>query len=102
MSLKCFTKSEAVTLIRHCLDEGRVIASKHFRDELKAECLNILDAHHVLNTGNVFREPEFDVRYQEWNYRMEGTEPDGKQLAIVFSFKEDDLGFLITVFSIRG
>jgi Domain of unknown function (DUF4258) len=102
MAVKCFTKSEAVTLIRHCLDEGRVIPGKHFRQELAAEDLNLLDAFHVLRTGNVFREPEFDVRYQEWNYRMEGTEPDGKKLAIVFCFKEDEAGFLITVFSIRG
>jgi hypothetical protein len=78
-----------------------VIPGRHFRDELKAEGLDLLDAYHVLQKGQVFREPEFDVRRQEWNYRMEGSEPDGKRLAIVFCFKEDDLGFLITVFSIR-
>lgn len=100
--VKCFTKTEAVTLIRHCLDEGRVILSKHFRQELRAEDLTLQDAFYVLQTGAVFREPEFDVRYREWNYRIEGAEPDGKRLAIVFCFKEDESGFLITVFSIRG
>ncbi len=79
-----------------------MIPGKHFRDELRAEGLDWMDAFHVLRSGNVRREPEFDVRFQEWNYRMEGTVPDGKPLAIVFCFKEDDLGFLITVFSIRG
>ena len=102
MPFKCLSRAEAVDLVRHCLQEGFIQPSRHFREELAKEELTLLDAYHVLRTGNVFNEPELDVRRQEWNYRMEGAEPDGKRLAIVFCFKERNTGFLITVFSIRG
>jgi len=46
--------------------------------------------------------PEFHVGSQEWNYRVEGHEPGGKWLAIVFSFKTVDTTFLITVFSVES
>ena len=95
------SKSEAVKLIRQCLEKGRLIITKHFREELANEDLSVLDAHYVLQHGNVFNEPEFDVKHREWSYRMEGTEPDGKYVAIVFAFKADELGVLITIFSIR-
>jgi hypothetical protein len=95
------SKSESVKLIRQCLEQGRLIITKHFREELANEHLSILDAHYVLQHGNVFNEPEFDAKHREWSYRIEGTAPDGKYVGIVFAFKADELGTLITIFSIR-
>jgi hypothetical protein len=88
--------------LRQCLDSGRVIPSKHFRDELANENLKLLDAWSVLGDGAIFNEPEFHAGAQEWNYRIEGHEPGGKWLAIVFSFKAVDAAFLVTVFSIQA
>ncbi len=101
MSVRCLTRSEAVDLVRHCLSAGRVISGKHFREELANEDLDILDAYNVLKKGHVFQEPEQDIRTGEWKYRMEGTDLEGKPLAVVFCFKDEVTGFLITVFSIR-
>lgn len=81
---------------------GHEVLTKHFRDELRAEGLAAADAFYVLQHGCVFNEPEFNARYQEWNYRMEGTEPDGKSVAIIFGFTKDETGLLITIFSIRS
>jgi len=103
MPFKRLSKAEATDSVRRCLSgAGRIIPSKHFRDELEIERLDILDAYHVLRTGQVFNEPELDPRHGDWNYRMEGTEPEGRRLAIVFCFKEQDTGLLITIFSIRA
>jgi hypothetical protein len=103
MPLKRLSKAEAADLVRRCLSgAGRIIPTKHFRDELNKEGLDILDAYYVLRTGHVFNEPELDPRHGDWNYRIEGSEPEGKRIAIVFCFKELDTGLLITVFSIRG
>jgi hypothetical protein len=88
-------------LLRHCLEGGFIRPSRHFREELANEGLDLLDAFHVLRTGNIFNPPELDVRFNDWTYRMEGSTPDGMRLAIVFCFKEQETGFLITVFSIR-
>jgi hypothetical protein len=102
MAAKRLSRAEATDAARRCLSgAGRIIPSKHFRDELAKEGLDILDAYHILRTGQVFNEPELDPRHGDWNYRIEGTEPGGRRLAIVFCFKEQDTGLLITIFSIR-
>ena len=93
---------EAEDLLRHCLESGEVIPGRHFRDELQKEAVSMLDAWAVLKTGKIYNPPEFHVGSQEWNYRMEGHEPGGKWLAIVFSFKAVDRTFLVTVFSVES
>ena len=52
--------------------------------------------------GRIFDAPEPDIKTGEWKYRIEGHEPGGKWLAIVFSFKTVERAFLITVFSIAA
>jgi len=62
----------------------------------------MVDAWSVLKSGRIYNPPEFHVRSREWNYRIEGHEPGGKWLAVVFSFKAMDTTFLVTVFSIES
>jgi hypothetical protein len=93
---------EAQDLLRHCLESGQVIPGRHFRDELIKEAVSMVDAWAVLKSGRIYNPPEFHLGSQEWNYRMEGHEPGGKWLAIVFSFKAVDTTFLITVFSVES
>jgi hypothetical protein len=101
MPVRCLTRAEAANLVRRCLSAGRVIPGKHFREELANEGLDILDAHNVLRTGIIFQEPEPDIRSGDWKYRIEGTDLEGKPLAVIFCFKDEATGFLITVFSMR-
>jgi len=93
---------EAQDLLRHCLEAGEVIPGRHFRDELERESVSMVDAWAVLKSGRIYNPPEFHIRYREWNYRIEGHEPGGKWLAIVFSFKALDKTFLVTVFSVES
>ena len=96
-------RQEAENLIKHCLQlPNAVRETRHFLEELANEKLSMLDARYVIRHGHVLNEPEFHVGKQEWNYRIEGHEPDGKWLAIVFSFKAKDDAVLITVFSIKS
>jgi hypothetical protein len=95
------TTVEAVDLVRHCLENGSIIPSKHFRDELAKESADINDAFHVLRCGNIFDPPEQDMKTGEWKYRIEGHIPDGQWLAIVFKFRTEDSAFVITIFSIE-
>ena len=99
--IACKTKQEATDLIRFCVKRGAIVYGKHFREELANERLSLVDAYHLLINGNVFMSPEEDLRTGEWKYRIEGREPDGKKLAIVFCFKENERGFLITIFSLE-
>ncbi|SRR6266700_7323784 len=93
---------EAGDLLRHCLEEGEVIPGRHFRDELAKEGIVFEDAWVAMRTGCIYEEPECDIKTGEWKYRVEGYEPGGKWLAIVFSFRTVDRAFLITVFSVEG
>jgi hypothetical protein len=88
--------------LRTCLGVGgRVQPSRHFLDELTNEGLTLPDAWHVMRNGTIFDAPEHDVASGDWKYRIEGKEPDGKRMAIVFCFKQLDRAFLITIFSIE-
>jgi hypothetical protein len=88
--------------LRKCLGVGgQVRPSRHFLDELRNENLALVDAWHVLRTGTIFSQPEPDIASGEWKYRIEGKEPEGKRMAIVFCFKQIDYALLITIFSIE-
>lgn len=96
------SKQEAQDLLRHCLEQGIVEPHPHFLKALSDEGLDLPDAWHVLRSGVVYDEPEFNVRFQQWRYSVEGREPGGKWLKIVFCFEEEDSTLLITVFSVSA
>src|ERR1051325_10854813 len=96
----CTTTQEAIDLLRHFLAEGDVVLTTHFREELAAEALSIEDAWAVMQSGTVYEPPEQDIRSGEWKWKVEGYEPGGKWLVIVFSFKPVTRTFLITVYSV--
>lgn len=96
------SRQEAVDLLHHCLDDGEVRYGDHFRKALAAEKVEIPEAWTVLRCGNIYEEPEPDMKTGEWKYRVEGHEPDGKWLVVVLSFKSLDRAFLITVFSVES
>lgn len=95
------TPLKARERLRFCLEKGGVIPSRHFRDELSNEELDIEDAWIVLREGSIRHPPEENLRTGDWIYRIEGREPDGKWLVIAFCFKEVDRALLVTVFSVK-
>jgi hypothetical protein len=96
----CLTIDEAKKARVACMNAGFVVQGKHFREELADESLDVESVEHVMRSGRIITAPEFDVKFRNWKYRVEGTEPAGKWLAIVFSFRRVGTAFLITVFSI--
>jgi hypothetical protein len=98
----CATLQEALDLLHHCLETGEVIMGKHFREELVSEGLTINDARVVMQSGTIYQPPEEDIKTGEDKYRVEGYEPGGKWLVVVFSFKAVEQAFLITVFSVES
>jgi uncharacterized protein DUF4258 len=93
------SRREAAERIRQCIRLARIRFSRHFKEELAKEGLSVPDAHYVLYHGQVYMEPEHDVYFQQWRYRMEGTEPDGRYLSIIFTFEGPEDGLLVTIFS---
>jgi uncharacterized DUF497 family protein len=93
---------KAVDLLHHCLEDGEIVPTKHFRDELCNECILFEDAWSVLRYGQIYEPAEEDTRSGEYKYRIQGYEPGGKWMVIVFSFKSLDRACLITIFSVRA
>jgi hypothetical protein len=100
--MKCLTPQESADLLHHCVRDGEIVWGKHFKEELSKEVLSFPDAWWVLRRGRVFDPPEQDIKTGEWKYRVEGHEPGGKWLVIVFTFKTLERAFLITVFSVEA
>ena len=97
----CLSVQDAEDRMRHCLERGAVIPGRHFREELANEGINLQDAWIVLRYGHIYDAPEKDIKTGEWKYRLEGPEPGGRWMVIVFCFKTVDNAFLITVFSVK-
>ena len=103
MAMSAVSVVLAQDMLRDCLGEdASVIPGRHFLEELKKENLTLPAAWHVLRVGRIFNPPEFDVRTGHWKYSVEGYEPDGKWLVIVFCFRAVNRAYLITVFSVEA
>ncbi len=94
-------KVEARSQLQWCLEHGEVVPTRHFREELANEHISYHDAHEVLRFGTIFDPPEENMKTGEWKYRIEGHEPGGKWMSIIFSFKSTERANLITVFSVQ-
>ena len=92
------TQQQALDLLQHCLEDGEVILSDHALKELAKDGLDVTDAHYVLKKGAVFDPPERDVRTGKWRYRVEGTCPSEKWLAVIFTFDSTDVAIVVTSF----
>lgn len=95
------TREAAAEQVKASLRRGRVRWGRHFVRELENEALSIQDALAIIRSGHVLAEPEPDIRTGDWKYRLEGREPGGNHLAIVFCFRPVDAVFLITIFSLE-
>jgi hypothetical protein len=101
MPVGCLKRQEALDLLHRCLEEGEIAPTRHFREELANESITFEDAWIVLRSGSIYAEPEVDIRTGDWKYRIEGFEPDGKWMAVVFTFQSMERALLITIFSVE-
>lgn len=90
-------RDQAKAKLNRCLEDGDVIYSRHFRDELANDALDMEDVLSVCRSGAVVVAAEKDIRSGHWKYKIEGSIADRRQVAIVFTFREQAAVF-ITVF----
>lgn len=94
--------AEAKLLIRHCLEVGSVKLGFHYRKRLKDRHITHTAALSVLRNGRINKAPKCDIKTGDWKYLIEGREPGGEWLSIVFTFETRDDAFLITIIDDRG
>ncbi len=91
------SKSDALKLLRQCLETGIVEYHPHFTKRCKERGVDPQDAQYVLRRGVIYDEPELDLRFQEWRYKVEGQLPDTEKLKVVITFLERDEVLVLTV-----
>jgi hypothetical protein len=91
------SKSDALKLLRECFKSGVVEYHPHFEQRCRERGIDPLDAQFVLRRGIIYDEPELDIRFQEWRYKVEGKPPDGEKLKVVITFLKKDEVLVITV-----
>ena len=93
------SRDRAKAKLNRCLEDGTVVYTQHFRDDLAIDDLTMEDVLAVCRSGAVIMEPEEDIRTGHWKYRMEGTTADLRRVAMVFTFRPE-LAVCITVFEV--
>lgn len=91
------SKDQAKAKLNRCFEDGVVIYTKHFRDELASDKLTTGDVLAVCRSGVIIMAPEKDIRTGHWKYRIEGITAEKRHVAVVFSFRPE-VAVLITVF----
>jgi Domain of unknown function (DUF4258) len=94
------TKDRAKAQLVLCMEDGVVVNTRHFLEELANDDLTMEDVLAVCRSGAVIMEPEKDIRNGQWKYRVEGPTADLRRVAIVFTFKSE-LAVFITVFEVN-
>ena len=78
--------AEAFEAIQRLLREGDVLGwSAHARQRALERGVTADDVRQVLVAGTVSTTPEWNDRFQNWNYVVGGRDCDGERLAIVIA-----------------
>jgi hypothetical protein len=94
-------KSDATKRLRWCLEYGVVEFHDHFEKRCRERGIDQQDALRVLQKGTIYREPELDLRFQEWRYRVEWTTPEGQAIALIIAFPEESEILAITALVLK-
>jgi hypothetical protein len=92
------TKAQAKAHLNLSLDDGFVIYTRHFKDELARDGLTMEDVLAICHSGVVLMAPEKDIRTGDWKYRIEGCTADREDVALIFTLKPERKAVFITAF----
>lgn len=84
------------------LRDGDTFFSQHLLDDIRSgrHGVSHQDVLHVLKTGEILTEPEWDETQQNWKYKVEGTdlEEEEELRAITIIIEERFSLFIVTAF----
>ena len=71
--------------------------TRHIRDQMRERQFNMGDVRNVARLGTVRRPGEFDIRYGNYSYCMEGSDSEGRPLNIIFVPRKDHVKLITGV-----
>lgn len=93
----CLSSSDALRRLRECLISGLIQFHPHFKRRCKQRLIDLQDVLFVLKHGLIREAAEFDLRFRQWRYKVEGRTPDGPELEVIVTFLEEDETLVLTV-----
>lgn len=77
--------ADAYATIQRLLARGTEAISfaHHGHQRAREREFNRRDVQHVLTTGTVGVDPEWDARFEQWKYRVAGRDLDGEDLTLI-------------------
>jgi hypothetical protein len=94
------SKSDALKRLRNSLENGIVEYHDHFEKRCRERGIDLQDAQRALQKGIIYQDPELNVRFQEWRYRVDWTTPEGQAIALIVAFPEEDETLAITALTL--
>lgn len=88
MRQKRLSPQEAHQRARILWEQGRAIPLPHFKRPAKERNVAMPDTRHLLDSGRMRKDADFDEEHGRWEYVIEGNDLDGFPLAPVFAFDE--------------
>jgi hypothetical protein len=90
------SREDALRFLRRSVIEGVIQFLPHVLLRCKERGIDLQDVLRVLKHGMIFAEPELDVRWNQWRYRVEGRSLDQEALAVIVAFADEDTTIVIT------
>jgi Domain of unknown function (DUF4258) len=93
------SKDQAKAKLNRCLHQGETdyYLTGHCADRIAERDLTNGDVLSVCRSGAVIKPPEWDIKFRNWKYTVEGLNVDGVRISVVFAFVRSRAIF-ITVF----
>jgi Domain of unknown function (DUF4258) len=89
--------TDVIAAIQRIVEEGDVIPSIHIKQRMRARNFSMEDVFQVLETGRLWKPPQWNATYKNWEYDIEGRDIEGDPLTIRVAIDDDELT-LITGF----
>ncbi|MCB1048760.1 MAG: hypothetical protein KDC10_16335 [Calditrichaeota bacterium] len=92
------TMAEALSAIRRCLDEDRLLQTNELRERLWQRGYTIHDVHRIIRIGRVEQAIRWREDHSNFEVRIKARTLDGRLTRVVLGLSESTLyGLLVTV-----
>jgi len=94
-----YTKDEALSIARKCLEEFSYLLLPYATERRGQERnFDAEDCFYVIEeSGVIDEEPESSSKYDNWVYKIKGTDIEGEPLTVVMAIEKRNGGFAIIV-----
>lgn len=96
-----YSSEEAKRRIVLTLRDGEIVYSEHVKRDILSgrHGATFQDILHVLQHGEIVREPEWDDTHRKWKYKVEGADLEDEELRVITIIIDEQFRlFIVTAY----